>query len=185
MFPPFLIEQLEGMMESGSTVSSSFGRSPDLHVISHFGSHADDAPVKTKLEILLSPSLIAYGQAREVKLLVHSWNSYMDAFTMSKANCECINVRKPCQRWTGVMWRKHLDKLWLTERITLLFHWNTWFFFSNSSSPFKTLRSNISLNLTVSLEHRFLWCKFSEPPPLCFRISHFWVLRKQSKHQNS
>ena len=72
MFPPFLIEQLEGMMESGSTVSSSFGRSPDLHVISHFGSHADDAPVKTKLEILLSPSLIAYGQAREVKLLVHS-----------------------------------------------------------------------------------------------------------------
>ena len=72
MFPPFLIQQLEGMMESGSTVSSSFGRSPNLHVISQFGLHADDAPVKTKLEILLSPSLIAYGQAREVKLLVHS-----------------------------------------------------------------------------------------------------------------
>ena len=35
------------MMESGSTVSSSFGQSCDLQLISHFGSRADDAPVKT------------------------------------------------------------------------------------------------------------------------------------------
>ena len=47
------------MMESGSTVSSSFGRSPNLQLISHFGSFADDAPVKTKFEIILPPSLIA------------------------------------------------------------------------------------------------------------------------------
>ena len=59
-------------MESGSTVSSSFGRSPNLQLISHFGSFVDDAAVKTKLEILLSPSLIAYRHAHEVKLLVHS-----------------------------------------------------------------------------------------------------------------
>ena len=47
MFPPFLIEQREGMKESGSTVSSSSGPSPTLQLISHFGSLADDAPVKT------------------------------------------------------------------------------------------------------------------------------------------
>ena len=35
------------MKESGSTVSSSFGPSPTLQLISHFGSLADDAPVKT------------------------------------------------------------------------------------------------------------------------------------------
>ena len=39
-------------MESGSTVSSSFGPSHILRLISHFGSFADDAAVKTKLEIL-------------------------------------------------------------------------------------------------------------------------------------
>ena len=47
MFPPFLIEQREGVMESGSTVSSSLGPSPTLQLISHFGSSADDTPVKT------------------------------------------------------------------------------------------------------------------------------------------
>ena len=160
MFPPFLIEQWEGMMESGSTVSSSFGPPPDLQLISHFGSFADDAPVKTKLEVLLSPSLIANRHVNVVKLLVNSCiiNSYINAFTISKANSECINVREPCRLWTGVMWRKHLDKLWLTERIKLLCHWNTWFllnnsffflityFIYNSSSSFKTLCSNISLN---------------------------------------
>ena len=51
MFASFLIEQLEGVMESGSTVSSSFGHSPDL--ISHFGPFADGATVKKKV-ILLS-----------------------------------------------------------------------------------------------------------------------------------
>ena len=35
------------MKESGSTVSSSSGPSPTLQLISHFGSLADDAPVKT------------------------------------------------------------------------------------------------------------------------------------------
>ena len=37
-------------MESGSTVSSSFGLSPNLQLISHFVSSVDDAPVKTKLK---------------------------------------------------------------------------------------------------------------------------------------
>ena len=59
-------------MESGSTVSSFFGRSPNLQLISHFGSF--DAPVKTKLGIHLSLSLIANRHAHEVKLLVHSCN---------------------------------------------------------------------------------------------------------------
>ena len=47
MLLQFLIEQREGVMESGSTVSSSFGQSPTLQLISHFGSLAVDAPVKT------------------------------------------------------------------------------------------------------------------------------------------
>ena len=42
------------MKESGSTVSSSFGPSPNLQLISHSCSSSDDAPVKTKLGILLS-----------------------------------------------------------------------------------------------------------------------------------
>ena len=172
------------MIESGSTVSSCFGRSPNVQLISHFGSFVDDAPVETKLEILLSLSLIANRHV--VKLLEHRWiiNSYINAFTISRPNCECINVRKPFQLWTGVMWRKHLNKLWLTEGIKLLCHWNTWFVFNNSSSPVKTLRSNISLNVTVSLEHRLLWSTLSELPLLCFQLTHFWVWRKQSKHQN-
>ena len=41
-------------MAFGSTVTSSFGLSPNLQLISHFGASADDAPVKTELEILLS-----------------------------------------------------------------------------------------------------------------------------------
>ena len=68
MFVPFLIEQLEGVMESGSTVSSSFGPSPNLQLISHFGS-----PVKTKLEILLS-LLLVDRHVHAVKLPVHSCN---------------------------------------------------------------------------------------------------------------
>ena len=73
------------MMESGSTVSSSLGPPPDLQLISHFGSFADDAPVKTKLEILLSPSLIANRHVHVVKLLVNSCviNSYINAFPIS------------------------------------------------------------------------------------------------------
>ena len=39
------------MMESGSTVSSSFGPSPNLQLISHFCSSADDAPI-IKMETL-------------------------------------------------------------------------------------------------------------------------------------
>ena len=57
------------MMESGSTVSSSFGPSPNLQLISHSRSY--DAPVKTKLGIVLS-LLIGSGQNDEVKLRVHS-----------------------------------------------------------------------------------------------------------------
>ena len=77
------------MMESGSTVSSSFGPSPNLQLISHFGSSADNAPVKKK-EILLS-LLIANRHVDMVKLLVHSCiiNCYVNAFTISKANREC------------------------------------------------------------------------------------------------
>ena len=56
------------MMDSRSTVSSSFGRSPNLQLISHFGSFADRAPMKTKLEIVLSPSLIANRPVHVVKL---------------------------------------------------------------------------------------------------------------------
>ena len=48
MFGPFLIEQLEGVMESGFTVSSSFGPSPNLQLISQFGPFADGATVKKK-----------------------------------------------------------------------------------------------------------------------------------------
>ena len=166
-------------MESGSTVSSSLGPSPNLQLISHFGSSADDAPVKKKkkMEILIS-LLIANRHVDMVKLLVLSCviNCYVNAFTISKANCECKIVRKPCQRWTGAMWRKRLDRLWLTERIKLLCHWNTWFLFNNSSNPFKTLRFNFSLNLSVFLDHGLLWTTFAEPPPLCFRISHFFIL---------
>ena len=68
------------MMESGSTVSSSFGRSPNLQLISHFGSFADDVPVKIKLEILLSLS-ISNRHVQLVKLLVHSCiiNFYINA----------------------------------------------------------------------------------------------------------
>ena len=58
------------MMESGSTVSSSFGPSPNLQLISHFGSSADDAPVKIKLKFFLS-LLIANRYIDVVKLLVH------------------------------------------------------------------------------------------------------------------
>ena len=64
VFPPFLIEQLE--RESRSTVSSSFGPSPNLQLISHFG-----APVKTKLKILL-PLSIVDRHVHAVKLPVHS-----------------------------------------------------------------------------------------------------------------
>ena len=130
--------------------------------------------------------LIANRHVDVVKLLVHSCiiNSYVKVFAISKANCECIIVRKPCQRRTGVMWRKRLDKLWPTERIKLLCHWNTWLLFNNSSNPFKTLGLNISLTLSYSLGHGLLWTMFSAPPPLCFRISHFWVSHKQPKHQN-
>ena len=46
MFPPFLIKQLEGVMESGSTVSSSLRPSPNLLLISHFGSFVDRTPVQ-------------------------------------------------------------------------------------------------------------------------------------------
>ena len=69
------------MMESGSTVSSSFGRSPNLQLISHFGSFADDAPVKTKLEILFS-LLIANKHVQLVKLLVHSCTINFDINTL-------------------------------------------------------------------------------------------------------
>ena len=71
------------MMESGSTVSSSFGPSPNLQLISHSRSY--DAPVKTKLGILLS-LLIATGHNDEVKLLVHSCvtNFYINAFNSAK-----------------------------------------------------------------------------------------------------
>ena len=48
MFPPFLIKQLEGVMESGSTVSSSLRPSPNLQLISHFGSFVDRTPVQKK-----------------------------------------------------------------------------------------------------------------------------------------
>ena len=41
-------------MESGSTVSSSFGQSADLQLISHFGPFAVDATAKKKIVILLS-----------------------------------------------------------------------------------------------------------------------------------
>ena len=57
-------------MESGSTVSSSFGPSPNLQLISHFGSSADDAPVKTNLIFSLS-LWIAKSYIDVVKLLVH------------------------------------------------------------------------------------------------------------------
>ena len=99
------------MMAFGSTVTSSFGLSPNLQLISHFGASADDASVKTALEIILS-LLIANRQVDLMKLLEHSCiiNSYVNAFTISKANCKDIIVRKPCQRWTGVMWSKRLDK---------------------------------------------------------------------------
>ena len=71
------------MMESGSTVSSSFGPSPNLQLISHSRSY--DAPVKTKLEILLS-LLIGPGHNDEVKLLVHSCvtNFDINAFNSGK-----------------------------------------------------------------------------------------------------
>ena len=75
------------MKESGSTVSSSFGlSSPNLQLISHFGSSTDDAPVE-KMEILLS-LLIANRHVDMVKLLVLSCiiNCYVNAFTISKAN---------------------------------------------------------------------------------------------------
>ena len=55
------------MMESGSTVSSSFGPLPDLQLISQFGSFG--APVKTKKNIL-SISIVVDRHVREVKLLV-------------------------------------------------------------------------------------------------------------------
>ena len=66
IFPPFSIEQLKGGMESGSTVSSSFGLSPNLQLISQSGSFG--APVKTKKNIL--PLSIVDRQVHEVKLLV-------------------------------------------------------------------------------------------------------------------
>ena len=66
MFPPFLIKQLKGMMESGSTVSSSFGPTPNQQLISQFGSFG--APVKTKKNIL-SISIVD-RHVHEVKLLV-------------------------------------------------------------------------------------------------------------------
>ena len=56
------------MIESGSTVSSSFGPLPNLQLISHFCLSADDAPI-IKMEILLS-LLIANIQVDTVKLLV-------------------------------------------------------------------------------------------------------------------
>ena len=65
-FPPFLIEQLE--RESRSTVSSSFGPSPNLQLISHFW-----APVTTKLKIILSLSIVD-RRVHAVKLPVHSCN---------------------------------------------------------------------------------------------------------------
>ena len=76
------------MMESGSTVSSSFGPSPNLQLISHFCASADDAPI-IKMEILLS-LLIANIHVDMVKLLVLSCiiNSFINAFTISFANCE-------------------------------------------------------------------------------------------------
>ena len=71
------------MMESGSTVSSSFGPSPNLHLISHSRSY--DAPVKTKLGIVLS-LLIGSGHNDEEKLLVHTCvtNFYINAFNSAK-----------------------------------------------------------------------------------------------------
>ena len=57
MFASHLIEQLEGVMESGSTVSSSFGQSANLQLISHFGPFAVGATVKKKV-ILLSLLLL-------------------------------------------------------------------------------------------------------------------------------
>ena len=84
------------MMESGSTVSSFFGPSPNLQLISHFGSSADDAPVKKQL-VIPSSLLIANRHVDVGKLLVHSCiiKSYVHAFAISKGNCECNSVRKP------------------------------------------------------------------------------------------
>ena len=84
------------MKESGSTVSSSFGPSPNLQLISHFGSSADDAPVKKSL-VIPSSLLIANRHVDVVKLLVHSCiiNSYVHAFAIRKGNCEWNSVRKP------------------------------------------------------------------------------------------
>ena len=69
------------MIESGSTVSSSFGPSPNLQLISHFCSSVDDAPI-IKMEILLS-LLIANIYVDIVKLLVLSCiiNSYLRHFS--------------------------------------------------------------------------------------------------------
>ena len=79
-------------MEFGSTVTSSFGPSPDLQLISHFGSSVDDAPI-IKMEILFS-LLIANIHVDMGKLLVLCIiNSYFNVFTISFANCECINER--------------------------------------------------------------------------------------------
>ena len=56
-------------MESGSTVSSSFGPSPNLQLISHFGSSADNANKITKLRIPLS--LLIANRHDVVKFLAH------------------------------------------------------------------------------------------------------------------
>ena len=71
-------------MESGSTVSSSFGPSHILQLISHFGLFANDAPVKNKIRNSLS-LLIANRHVYVVKLLVHSCiiNFYINALTIS------------------------------------------------------------------------------------------------------
>ena len=78
------------MMASGSTVSSSFGLSPNVQLISHFCSSADDTPI-IKMKILLS-LLIANIHIDMVKLLVLSCiiNSFINAFTISFANFDVL-----------------------------------------------------------------------------------------------
>ena len=87
MFAPFLIEQLEGVMESGFTVSSSFGPSPNVRM----------AQLRKKVEIILS-LLIVDGYVHAVFKI-----SLAKLINIYIYNCECINVRKPRQLWAGAI----------------------------------------------------------------------------------